>query len=314
MTLPPEEQNDDKTYETYKITHHAECEATANLTDDDKMSNFFMLVRSLVVQRNKFEKYTFNNEFYKLLANAGIGQIGRGLGGKTVTDVNLTKVVLPPGVLSNPLYAGWITAYIRTVLSELLNWIGSKNVLISCTTDGFITDLKGLENFTLEDYSREGLPFSAKIAEYRQKLGFPARSLELKNTDPKGIIAIKTRGQLGLDSRISALTGFNKFLYSVEELREVFIHSLKGERRLRFPATRLLSGIDIVKKGGNVTMLTTEQDYRLHFDVKRRVVNIPMKGKYGVYYDTIPFPSVGDQMLEEGLDNLETPKYSKRRP
>lgn len=70
------------------------------------MSKFFSVVQKLIVQRNKFPKRSYENEFYKLLANSGIGQMGRGFGGKKALDVNLTHVEIPSGPMSNPLYPG----------------------------------------------------------------------------------------------------------------------------------------------------------------------------------------------------------------
>lgn len=187
-------------------------------------------------------------------------------------------------------------------------------MVISCTTDGFITNFKDLEKFTIEDFNREGLTFTSRMAEYRGKLGFAPRGIELKNTDPKGIISIRTRGQLGLDSKISALTGFNKFLYSVEDLREIFIRSMKEGKKVRFPATRLMSGIDIIKKGGHVTMITREQDFSLNFDSKRSVINEAVHGNYGVYYNTKPFKNNFTSNLAQGLGSLHKTKYSKKSP
>lgn len=182
--------------------------------------------------------------------------------------------------------------------------MSSRALIVSCTTDGFITDYQGLETFTKKDYVREGLIFTCLMTEYRKKLGFSDRALELKHTDPKGIISIRTRAQLGLNSKISALTGFNKFLYPVEELRGIFINLLKGERRLRFPSTRLMSGIDLIKKGGHVTMLTGEQDFYLNFDSKRLVLSKPTQGKYGLCYDTLPFKNYYSATLFKGVGGL----------
>lgn len=63
-------------------------------------------MRDLVQQRNKYSKKSYNNEFYKLIANSGIGQMGRGLNEKQALDVNLTPVTITGGNLTSPLYAG----------------------------------------------------------------------------------------------------------------------------------------------------------------------------------------------------------------
>jgi DNA-binding transcriptional regulator LsrR (DeoR family) len=55
--------------------------------------------------------------------------------------------------LSNPIISSWITAFIRSVVSEMLHNIyllGGQ--LISVTTDGFLTDVKDLENRLIEKF------------------------------------------------------------------------------------------------------------------------------------------------------------------
>lgn len=84
-------------------------------------TTFFRLVKEFVTKRNAYDKKTYHNELYKLIANSGIGQMGRGLGVKYVRDINLYNLPIPTSELSSPVYAGWITAYIRTAVSELLN-------------------------------------------------------------------------------------------------------------------------------------------------------------------------------------------------
>ena len=72
-----------------------------------KESNFFLVVRELIQERVKYPKGSYMNLLYKFLANAGIGQMARGLNQKVKFDVrsNSTKP-LPSGELVSPLYAG----------------------------------------------------------------------------------------------------------------------------------------------------------------------------------------------------------------
>lgn len=66
---------------------------------------FFNLVKELVEKRSRYEKGSYHNAFYKLIANSGIGQMGRGLGGKTNLDINGYPIPIPTSELSSPLYA-----------------------------------------------------------------------------------------------------------------------------------------------------------------------------------------------------------------
>lgn len=129
------------------------------------------------------------------------------------------------------------------------------------------------------------------------------------------MISIKTRGQLGLSSRISALTGFNKSKYNdLDDLRKLFLETLEGDKTLRFAETRLMSSLDIVKKGGHVTMIPSEKNYALRFDNKRVVNPNPIKGEHGVYFDTEPFDSINGCILNRGLATLDSSKYSQKHP
>jgi len=79
----------------------------SDLSDQSNQSNFFLVVQELIRERVKYPKGTYMNLLYKFLANAGIGQMARGLNQKVKFDVksNSTKP-LPSGELVSPLYAG----------------------------------------------------------------------------------------------------------------------------------------------------------------------------------------------------------------
>jgi len=59
---------------------------------------------------------------------------------------------------SNPVIASWITAYIRSLLGELLHEVQKlKGYAVSVTTDGFVTNIEGLESRILESSDGEVL-------------------------------------------------------------------------------------------------------------------------------------------------------------
>jgi len=70
-------------------------------------SFFFYVVQRLILERQKYPKGSYNNLLYKFIANAGIGQMARGLNQKTSFDTSTkTTRMIPPGQLISPLYAG----------------------------------------------------------------------------------------------------------------------------------------------------------------------------------------------------------------
>jgi len=75
--------------------------------ETENESNFYLVVKELMTERIKYPKGSYMNLLYKFLANAGIGQMARGLNQKVKFDskTNSTRV-LPSGDLVSPLYAG----------------------------------------------------------------------------------------------------------------------------------------------------------------------------------------------------------------
>jgi len=147
-------------------------------------SDFFKTVKRLVSERNKYEKGSYMNQLYKFLANSGIGQMARGLNRKKAFDTkSLKPEIISPGDLISPLYAGWITSYIRCTLTELLN--NTPGNIFSCTTDGFISNHKGLD---LIEPSPEDI-FSCSYYKARENLTGKGELLEVKHFDTKGLLS-----------------------------------------------------------------------------------------------------------------------------
>lgn len=73
----------------------------------DTESSFYQIVKELLTERLKYPKGSYKNLLYKFLANAGIGQMARGLNQKVKFDcrTNSTKI-LPSGDLVSPLFGG----------------------------------------------------------------------------------------------------------------------------------------------------------------------------------------------------------------
>lgn len=228
---------------------------------------YLSFVKELIKERKKHEKGTYENAFYKLLANAGIGQYGRGLNLKRGFDTRTGSTqFIPSGRLSKPLIGGWITGFIRTVISELLNQLDKEGAMIlSCTTDGFITNKSGLETFP---YTEE--IFTKIFMNAREKLDTPRQVLEFKFFDKKGIFSWTTRGQLGQDSKIRAMTGFSPGGKDLTELRDLVTAGFSDfNRNIPFIQRSLDSGTDIFKKGGPVSMAYKEKDFNLVYDNRR---------------------------------------------
>ena len=74
-------------------------------TDDS--SHFYSVVEKVLLERIKYPKGSYMNLLYKFIANAGIGQMARGLNQKTRYDLQSNgQKPIPSGELVSPLYAG----------------------------------------------------------------------------------------------------------------------------------------------------------------------------------------------------------------
>lgn len=232
-------------------------------------SAFYLVVKELTAKRALYPKKSYNNLLYKFIANAGIGQMARGLNNKKVFDVKTNSTVfITPGPLINPLYAGWITSFIRTVLSEIMNEVHRKGgKIISCTTDGFITDLSELDFLQIDGVLGE---FSRLYKLARVRLDFSDQLLEIKFTEKIGIISWSTRGQLGVDSLLKAMTGYQATVPH-NELVPIIKEAMDTTKQINFVQFSLRSALDAFKSGGTVTPILSERVFNLKYDNRRLI-------------------------------------------
>ena len=164
---------------------------------------FETIVKQVQEKRGEYAKGTISNLMYKEIGNSIYGSVVRGMSNKRKFDIKTkTTQRLNGDDLSNPLIASWTTAFIRSIIGECLHSIQNLHgVVVSVTTDGFITDLEDLESKVCDNY------LFSEFKIIRQVLSSDNTGLEFKNSG-KGILAWTTRGQLGFESKIIATTKF----------------------------------------------------------------------------------------------------------
>jgi len=160
-------------------------QSTVTTKDNGKETEFYSVVQEVLTERLKYPKGSYMNLLYKFIANAGIGQMARGLNQKQRYDshTNSTRTQ-SPGALISPLYAGWITSFIRSTLSEIMNKNDS-SLILSCTTDGFISNKMDLDRYNPANNDL----FSSLYYKTRAKLTGSGALLETKYIEPKGVIS-----------------------------------------------------------------------------------------------------------------------------
>jgi hypothetical protein len=145
---------------------------------------FASILNLVQEQRREYPKGTISNLIYKEIGNSIYGSVVRGIGNKRKYDIKSKGMVRMLGdSLTNPLIASWTTAFVRSIIGECLHTIQKiEGLVVSVTTDGFITNVKDLECKLLNTF------LFAEFKKIRMHLANEVYGLELKHVG-KGIIA-----------------------------------------------------------------------------------------------------------------------------
>jgi hypothetical protein len=258
-------------------------------SETEKMEDIFPfkgIIQNIQALRRSYPKGTINNLLYKEMGNSMYGNIVRGMSDKKSYDAITGKSFrISATELSNPILASWTTAFIRSVIGECLHNIqklGGR--VVSVTTDGFITDLVDLEKQMLEKLPLDSTILLRKYRGLRYKLAGDSTALELK-TEGKGVLSWTTRGQMGIEGKMIAATGFQRTGYEKNELISLFKDILKApNKRFEFTRKSLRGAKDILDKGGHVQAVMKDQTFRLLHDNRRKLLE-PQSFKFCDFYD-----------------------------
>ena len=255
--------------------------------ENKPFASIFKIVQE---QRREHTKGTISNLIYKEIGNSIYGSVVRGIGNKKRFDIKSKNTVRMEGDdLTNPLVASWTTAFVRSIIGECLQGIQDNDgLVVSATTDGFITNVKDLEVLISKSF------LFCEFKQIRKSLSGNNTGLEIKSSG-KGVIAWSTRGQLGLESDIIATTGFQHQVYkSKKHMLDGMLDLIKSEHKtMEFTQSRLRSAADVYNKGGHVTMQYRDQIFRMHYD-NRRVLNwnTTIPSSVECLVDSIPLETV----------------------
>ena len=172
--------------------------------------------------------------------------------------------------LTNPIIALWTIAYIRSLIGEYLNNIQKLgSLVVSVTTNGFITNLENLEDSIISNIKYQNSNYLlTKYRTLKEDLFNNKTSLELKNIS-SGIISWSIQGQVGLESELRATTGFQNKFYTQSELIKLFTNQIEfgnDLRQIEYLQTLLRSAIDIIKHRGHVTKKYKDQRFSLVYN------------------------------------------------
>lgn len=131
--------------------------------------------------------------------------------------------------------------------------------------------------------------------------------LEVKG-EGKGVMSWCTRGQLSINAKIMAATGFQKGDLNLQEVHDLFLEALQNDREITFIQERLRSGKDIFIRGGHVTKVFSDRIFRLLYDNKRVIIDVKDK----TLLDSRPLDGIEEGELLRLISKLpKTSQYTR---
>lgn len=152
-------------------------------------SVFLPFVQQVRENRNRHDKGSLEEKFWKEIGNSLYGKLAQGLHAKTAFDTARgLNSPLPPSSVTQPFFAAHVTGFVRAVVGELMNALPPNAIVVSVTTDGFLTDA------SIEDIDMSG-PLSSRFQALCD-IADPGSSMLTCKHQVRQLVAMKTRGQL----------------------------------------------------------------------------------------------------------------------
>jgi len=247
-------------------------------------------------QRNASVKGSFEEKLWKEIGNSLYGKMAQGLVGKTAFDVQKgISSKVPASLITNPYFAAHITGLARAVLSEILARLPHDKIVVSATTDGFLT------NATLDEVDLSG-PLCQRFLE-KLKLIDPSSTciLELKHA-ARQLLVIKTRGQitverLGDESPVTAKANVQVPRHvpdANDYMVELYLNRQIGQT---FESNRLTSTREQLLTECDMVNIVSKQRLNLEPDLKRELCEprlISVKGMEHIALASLPHRTVND--------------------
>lgn len=233
------------------------------------------------------EMASLEEQAAKLYANSVYGKVCQAIKSKMVFDTRqVGSIKLKPSAITNSAIGAHVTGFIRALLAEMLNQIPRHRIVVSCTTDGFLTDATEAEMQACQ----QG-PLCRRFQALCDEIAPNSPMLEVKHRVAQ-IVCMKTRGQLtGLplgDAKIVlAKAGVQPVVEAAPTLGAEAYKRLQNEKMLDLylsrksistvPSKQFPSIRDQWEKGVDLFKVTRWVRLSLEPDFKRRLVNPRME-------------------------------------
>jgi hypothetical protein len=145
---------------------------------------FELFAKSIRDWRAACDKASVEERTWKEIGNSLYGKVAQGLHAKRESGESKK---LPPSQVTQPFLAAYITSLVRAVLGEILHRIPTNRLVVSATTDGFLTNAR-------EDELDLSGPLCSFFSDLRKRIGDDPTILEDKRTASQ-LLCWRTRGQ-----------------------------------------------------------------------------------------------------------------------
>ncbi len=267
-------------------------------------------------QKHKVAANKLMETLIKEVGNSTYGKTAQGLKVKNTFDVEsgMSKS-LPHSDISNPFVAAYTSGLVRAVLSEHIANLEFDSVVTHLTTDGFCSDLTGVDRELAHQSSYK--PVNEHFSYLLDKVGGGFETLECKHS-VKQLVVSKTRAQYtGMEDLASSLPiilakgGIKLDLQGVftSEQRVAQENTAMIDLYLtRYPHQKVANEqfISIREQWfseKDLISIKRERTLNMEFDCKRQLVNPKMhaithlaRTFEHIYLSTIPFATVDDFM------------------
>lgn len=150
---------------------------------------FMDFIRKVQAKRASAPAKSLLNQTWKELGNSLYGKTAQGVHERRVFNTKTGHSnPVPHSAITTPWFAAYVTGFIRAVLGELVAGVPKDRLIISATTDGFLTDAR------LDEIPVDG-PLALEFRRLRN-LAFGDDVILVEKHRVAQVVAMKTRGQM----------------------------------------------------------------------------------------------------------------------
>ncbi|MCJ2117842.1 DNA polymerase [Methylobacterium sp. J-001] len=240
---------------------------------------------------------SLEEKLYKEIGNSLYGKTAQGVHPKRVFNARKGDTEeLRPSSITNPYFAAYVTSFIRAVVGELIAAVPSDRMVVSVTTDGFLTDAP------LSEIDVSG-PLCEAFLDLRERL-FGERIILEEKHRIRQVLAMRTRGQLtvqGIDGFkiVMAKAGVRPPAEAADQneyMLNLYLERTPGQRHAY---KTLISSREMWLNESDLTDLLREPRLNLEFDMKRcpeRPLEREVRGRPHLAFQSRPWRSVQEAL------------------